>query len=137
MKDIMQRLFPILPFVALAAACHKAPPPPQPMTGPIPAQICAEVKKTLDTLEKSGGVDVAERGEATVEREIWFEMSAEQRDSLARALAFHAGCASGRQSKEQEVSIRGDDGSLLMHRIISTQIDIQNALGGGGGDIAR
>ena len=127
----MRKLYLTLPVLVLAA-CHKAPPPPEPMGGPIPAQICAEVKKSLDALSATGGVDVTDKGEATVEQAAWFAMSPEQRDSLATTLAFRAGCVSGRQSKDQEVSIRGEDGTLLMHRIVSTRTDLQSALQGGG-----
>ena len=126
----MHRFFLTLPLVALLAACHKAPPPPQPVAGPIPAQICADVKKSLDALAATGGVEVTDKGEATIEQAAWFQMSADERDSLANALAFRAGCASGRQRKDQEVSIRGDDGTVLMHRFVSTGTDIQSTLQG-------
>jgi hypothetical protein len=128
----MRRLIVTLPFVALVAACHKAPPPPEPMAGPIPAQICAEVKKSIDALSASGGIEMNDKGEATIEQAAWFEMNADQRDSLANALAFRAGCASGRQRKDQEVSIRSEDGTLLMHRFVSTSTDLQSTLQGGG-----
>ncbi len=125
-----------LPFLALVAACHKAPPPPTPDTGPVPAQVCAQVKKSLDQLTSTDGIDITDKGEATVEKEIWLNMNDDQRGSFANALAFRAGCASGHQSDDQEVTIHGDDGSLLMHRIVSTRVNLQDALGGGG-DVAR
>ncbi|HEX5182521.1 MAG TPA: hypothetical protein VFW19_05140 [Allosphingosinicella sp.] len=130
--------FLTLPIVALLAACHKPPPPPKPLDGPIPAQICAEVTKSLDQLEKSDGVDITGKGEAMIEQAAWFEMAPEQRDAFAQALAYQAGCASGRQSAQQEVTIRSEDGTLLMHRFVSTEINLQNAFGGSGqGDQAR
>ncbi|HEY1607505.1 MAG TPA: hypothetical protein VGF77_18105 [Allosphingosinicella sp.] len=133
----MRILFLTLPIVLLAG-CHKAPPPPHPMDGPIPAQICTEVKKSLDKLETSDGVEITGKGEAMIEQAVWFEVSPEERDSLAQALAYQASCASGRQSAQQEVTIRSEDGTLLMHRFVSTEINIQNAFGGGGqGDQAR
>jgi len=117
---------------AALAACHKAPEPPKALDGPIPAKICSETKKALDTLAGQGGVDLTDKGEATVERGIWLAMPPEQRDSLARALAFRAGCTSGRQSQEQEVTIRSEDGMVMMHRFFSTRVDIQSVLEGGG-----
>jgi hypothetical protein len=119
-----------LPLAALAA-CHDAPKPPEPTAGPIPAQICADVKKALDTLSAQGGSEFTDRGEGTIEHAIWLAMAPEQRDSVARALAFRAGCVSGRQSKEQEVTVRGEDGTVLMHRYVSTKVDPQSLLGAG------
>jgi hypothetical protein len=138
MKDPMRILFLTFPLVALLAACHKVPPPPEAVAGPIPTQICAEVKKSLDALTANGGFEGSDKSEATVESAAWFAMSTDQRDGIARALAFRAGCASGRQSKDQEVTIRGDDGTVLMHRFVSTRVDLQSALGSGAqGDTAR
>ena len=128
----MRSSLPTVAFLALLAGCHKAPPPPQPAAGPIPAQICAQVKKSLDALNASGGFQLTDKGEATVDSTAWFAMSADQRDSVARALAFRAGCVSGRQKSDQEVQVHGEDGTLLMHRFVSTRSDVQSALQGGG-----
>ena len=122
----------LLTLLAMLGGCHKAPEAPQAIEGPIPAQICTETKKALDTLSAQGGVEFTDKGEATVEHAIWLGMSSDQRDSIARALAFRAGCASGRQSKEQEITIRSDEGMVLMHRFVSTRVDIQSVLEGGG-----
>ena len=135
----MRFVLPLVCCLALLAGCHKAPPPPESVAGPIPAQICAQVKKSIDALTANGGVEVTDKGEATIESTAWFAMNADQRDGVARAVAFRAGCVSGRQSKDQEVKIRGDDGTLLTHRFISTRTDVQSVLGGasGQGDTAR
>jgi hypothetical protein len=119
-------------LLAVIAGCHKAPEAPQALEGPLPTQVCTETKKALDTIAAQGGVEFTDKGEATVEHAIWLTMVLDQRDGIARALAFRAGCASGRQSKEQEVTIRAEDGTVLMHRFVSTRVDPQTLLEGGG-----
>ena len=123
---------PLLILLGALAGCHKAPEAPQALEGPIPMQICAETKKALDTLAAQGGTEFNDKGEATVEHAIWLAMVPDQRDSIARALAFRASCASGRQSKEQEVTIRSEEGMVLAHRFVSTKVDPQSVLEGGG-----
>ena len=117
-------------ILAALAACHKAPEAPQLIESPIPAQICSETKKALDTLSAGGGVEFTDKGEATVEHAIWLAMVPDQRDAIARGLAFRAGCVSGRQSKQQEITIRSEDGMVLMHRFVSTSTDPQSMLEG-------
>ena len=119
-------------FIVTLSACHKAPEAPQALEGPIPAQICTETKKALDALAAQGGTEFTDKGEATIMQAAWLDMSPDQRDSIARALAFRAGCASGRQSREQEVTIRSEEGMVLMHRFVSTKADPQTMLEGGG-----
>lgn len=120
------------PFLATIAACHQAPPPPQAVDAPIPAQICTQVKTSLDTLQKQGGFEFTDKGEATVEQAVWLAMSDGQKDSVARALAFRTGCTSGRQAKDQEVTIRSEDGTVMTHRFVSTKVDPMSVLQGGG-----
>jgi hypothetical protein len=119
------------PFLAMIAACHQAPPPPQVPDTPIPEQICTDVKKSLDTLQKQGGFEFTDKGEATVEQAAWLAMSDDEKDSVVRALAFRNGCTSGRQAKDQEVTIRNEEGMVLTHRFISTKVDPMSALQGG------
>ena len=123
---------PLLALLAALAACHKAPEPPPPLDAPIPAQVCTETKKALDTLSAQGGVEFTDKGEAIVEQAVWLNMAPDQRDSIARAVAFRAGCASGRQSRNQEVTIRSEEGMVLMHRFVSTKVDLQSVLEGSG-----
>ena len=126
------RAVPLLTLLAAVAACHKAPEAPQPIEGPIPEQICTETKKALDTLAAQGGTEFSDKGEATIDHNVWIAMSGDQRDAIARGLAFRASCTAGRQSKEQEVTIRSDEGMVLMHRFVSTKVDPQTMLEGGG-----
>jgi hypothetical protein len=119
-----------LPLAAALAACHQAPPAPQPIETPVPAKICTETKRSLDALAAQGGTEFTDKGEATVEQAIWLTMVPDQRDALARALAFRAGCVSGRESKEQEVTIRNEQGLVLVHRFVSTSTDPQSLLEG-------
>ncbi|MDB5692175.1 MAG: hypothetical protein JWO81_1238 [Alphaproteobacteria bacterium] len=129
----LRSFFLSLSFLTAVAACHDAPKPPEAMDGPIPVQICTDVKKALDTLSAQGGSEFTDKSEGTIEHAIWLAMAPDQRDSVARAVAFRAGCVSGRQSKEQEVTIRAEDGMVLMHRYISTKVDPQSMLQEGGG----
>lgn len=124
----------LLPLALLGTlgACHQAPPAPAAVEGPIPAQICTEVKNGLDALVKQGGTDFTDKGEGTIQHDVWVQFNADQRDSIARSLAFRASCASGRQSKEEEVTIHAEDGTVLMHRFVSTRTDPQSMLEGRG-----
>ena len=117
-----------LTFLGGLGACHQAPPAPTADAGPIPVQICTEVKKSLDALSAQGGLDFTDKGEGTIEHAIWVQFVPDQRDSIARSLAFRASCASGRQSKEQEITIYAEDGTVLMHRFVSTLTDAQSLL---------
>ena len=115
-------------LLSVLAACHEAPPAPARVEGPIPAQICNEVKKSLDALSAQGGMDFTDKGEGTIEHAFWVQFNEGQRDSIGRSLAFRASCAAGRQSKEQEITIRAEDGTVLMHRFVSTRTDPQSML---------
>jgi hypothetical protein len=129
------RLLPLLPLLALAA-CHDAPPQPEQIQGPIPAQICTEMKKALDTMASQGGMDYGNDGQATIERDAWLQIGDDQHDSIARALGFHAGCVSGHQDQNQEIVVHAEDGSVLMRRLVDTRTDPMSLLrdkGGGGG----
>jgi outer membrane biogenesis lipoprotein LolB len=129
------RLLPLLQLLALAA-CHDAPTPPEQVQAPIPALICTEVKKALDTLASQGGMDYKDDGQATIEHAAWLQMGDDQRDSIAHALGFHAGCVSGRQDQNQEVVVRGEDNMVLMRRLVDTRVDPMSLMrdkGGGGG----
>jgi hypothetical protein len=127
-----RKLLLSLALLGLPAACHKAPPAPEPVEGPIPAQICTDVRKSLDTLSAHGGMEFTDKGEGTIEHVIWVQLVPSQRDAIARSLAFRAGCTLGRSSKEQEVTIRAEDMTVLMHRFVSTRTDPQSLLEGGG-----
>jgi hypothetical protein len=119
--------FRFLPFALLAlplAGCGEAPKPPEASSGPLPAQVCTEVGKALDSLRNQAGVEFDDKGAAMVEQAAWLAMAPEQRDSLVRALAFRAACSAGRQNDEQQVTIRNEEGMVVTQRIVSTRVDM-------------
>ncbi len=127
------RTLTLLPLTLLIlGACEEKKPAwakeGAPGTG-LPPQVCAKVKKALEAVRKGGG-DYTDAGEATLPTEAWLQMSVNHRDEFAKTLAYHASCASGAASDAQEVAIRGDDGSMLMRRTLSTRVDVTDAVGG-------
>lgn len=122
------RLF-LLPFLALAAGCHAEQPDwaDNAQRRTVPVAACVEVEKAVAQL-KAGHIDVTDAGEATMPAPAWNAMAAEQHDQMLRTLAFHAACRSGAQSDAQPVVVRGDDGSELARRTISTKVDAGEVL---------
>lgn len=120
----MRPLSPLLLPLLFLAGC-KAEKPAWARDGDgkaLPAAVCKEVAKGVEQLRASK-VDVADTGEATMPVLMWNVMPAEQHDQLLRTLAFHAGCTRGGQSDAQPVVVRGDDGTELARRTISTRVD--------------
>src|SRR4051794_6694639 len=125
-------LFP-LALLLLTPACHEQKPDWAKQGAPgtrLPPQLCAQAKKTLDALRNGGGADYSDKGEATLPAEAWSAMAEDQRDQLAKTLAYQASCAAGATSDAQSVVIRGDDGSELLRRTISTKLDASDLTGG-------
>jgi len=113
-----------LPLLALAA-CH-AEQPDWAKNGEqaaVPAVACKEIEKGIAQLRASQAVDVTDTGEATIPATAWNAMTAERHDQFLRTLAFHAACKSGAESDGQTVVVRGDDGTELARRTISTRIE--------------
>jgi hypothetical protein len=128
----MRRLA-LIPLLLLVVACEEKRPDwaKEGAAGAgLPPQVCAKVKQALDQLRNGGGVDYTDKGGATLPAEAFPQMPPAQRDQLARTLAYHAACVSGTTSDAQEVVIRGDDGSELLRRTISTKMDASDLLGG-------
>jgi len=127
----MRHLLILLPLFASAACQEKKPDwAKEGAAGAALApQVCAKVKQGLESLAK-GGFDYTDKGEATLPVETWGQMAPQQRDQLANTLAFQASCASGATSDAQSVAIRGDDGSVLMRRTVSTRVGMGELLGG-------
>jgi hypothetical protein len=94
----------------------------------VPAQVCAEVGKGIAQLRASGGIEVGDKGEATVPADAWNAMPSGGHDQLLKTLAFHASCTAGTQSDAQEVVVRGEDGAELARRAMSTRIDTSELL---------
>ena len=125
------RLPLLLPL--LLAACQAAEKPDWAKEGApgaaLPAEACAKIKQGLGSLAKAG-FDYDDKGGATVMTAAWLDMPPVRRDQLATTLAYHAACAAGRTSDAQTVIIRGDDGSELLRRTLSTKVDPGDLFGG-------
>ena len=125
----------LLPLLALAAC--KAEKPEWAQEGrqvAVPAPVCKEVAKALDQLRGRQGIEIDDKGEATMAVAAWNAMPSAQHDAFLKSLAFRASCAAGAQSDAQEVVVRGDDGNELARRSISTRVDTSEILRGGGED---
>jgi hypothetical protein len=129
----MRAPFLLLLLAPLAACDSKPPPAPE---APVPAQLCAQVKKGLDALGRNGGFDYDDKGEASTLEAGWMQMSGDQRDQLVKLLAYHASCVAGAQSDAQNVVVRSERGEPLTSRSVSTRVDAGTVLGGGE-DVAR
>ena len=121
----------ILPLTLLAlAACH-AEEPDWAKKGrqvAVPAQACDQIRKAVAQLRAGGGIEIGDKGEATMAVDAWNRMRAAQHDQLLKTIAFNASCAAGSQNDAQEVVVRGEDGSELARRGISTRIDTSELL---------
>jgi hypothetical protein len=126
-------LLPLL--LAPLAACDTRP-PSAPPDAPVPAQLCAEVKKGLDSLGTSGGFDYDDKGEGSALEAGWTQMTPEQHDQMVKLLAYHASCVAGAQNDAQPVVIRSERGEMLASRSVSTRVEAGAALGSGE-DVAR
>lgn len=127
-------LFLLLSLVPLAACDTRPPPAPDQA---VPKALCVQVKKGLDALGKSGSFEITGRGEAAVSEALWGTMTTEQRDQLIKLLAYDASCAAGAQSDAQSVVVRGDEGTDLTRRTVSTRVDAGEVLSGAAQDVAR
>ncbi|MBV9929344.1 MAG: hypothetical protein JO013_00145 [Alphaproteobacteria bacterium] len=119
------RASPLLPLLAGLAGCH-ADKPDWAQRGQqtaVPAAVCKEIDKAVAQIRASRGVEVTDKGEATLPAAAWNAMPADQHDQFLRTLAFHAACVAGAQSDAQPVVVRGDDGIELARRTISTRVD--------------
>jgi hypothetical protein len=122
----------ILPLLLASVACEEKKPDWARQGAPgvaLAPQDCAKVKAGLDNLAK-GGFDYTDKGEGTLPTEAWAQMPPSQRDQLASTLAYHASCVAGATSDQQGVVIRGEDGTQLLRRTLSTKVDAGELLGG-------
>ena len=127
----MIRLLLPFPLLALLAACEPAPAPMGPAEGaPLPPELCKKVREGLEKNSAPGAAEFTDKGEATIAEPAWGAMSPQNRDQLARTIAFHAVCARGGGASEQEVVVRSDTGIVLMRRTIDTQLDMGEMMGG-------
>jgi hypothetical protein len=116
-----------LPLLLLPGllACHAEKPDwaKQEQRTAVPAALCKEIERGVAQMRASRGIEVTDKGEATVPPAAWNQMAADQHDQFLRTLAFHAACVAGTQSDAQPVVVHGDDGSELARRAISTRVD--------------
>lgn len=126
----MRRSATFFLLLAALAACEAKKPDwaQKDRQGPVPPQLCAEIEKGVAKVRTSGGIDIADTGDATIPAAAWERMSAAQRDQLIRTLAFHAACKSGAQSDAQPVAVHDDEGNELVRRSISTRVDTSEIL---------
>lgn len=89
----------------------------------LPAEVCKQIDKAVAQLRASRGIDVGDKGDATMPTALWDQMPPERHDDLLRTLAFHASCAAGAQSDAQQVVVHGEDGSEIARRSLSTRVD--------------
>lgn len=126
------RHLPLLALLLAATAACEAKKPdwakPGAVATALPPQVCAKVKEGLAKLA-TGGMVFTDKGEGTVPVETWTQMPLQARDDLATTLAYRAACAAGATSDAQLVVIRGDDGSELLRRTLSTRVDMGELLG--------
>ena len=125
---------PLVALLLLLSACEVAGPPAEqrPQGVKLPESVCKKFREGLETLKKQAGIDVDEKGEATVTELGWFGMNPAQRDQFAQLLAFNAACRSGQPSAEQRVLVRSETGVVLMDRIVETKVDMSELLGDDG-----
>ena len=113
----------------MLAGCGEAPAPaPAPEPEPRaamrpPAKQCADAREGLDALKASAALDYDAAGEATIFQEAWLQLPPDRREIIANALAVHAACAAPQPPLDQEVTIRGEGGIVLMRRTVELAVD--------------
>lgn len=119
-----------LAILLALAACKGETPPDAAQTnvGPVPPQLCAQVKKQLGALNDQLAVQYDDKGNATVTQEAWMAMTSDNHADFAKTLAFVAACASGHQSDAQSVRIRNESGTMLLETTVSTKVDLSSVM---------
>jgi hypothetical protein len=132
----MRLLLLPLALIPVLAGCGPAEPPPA-TDDPLPKELCQQAEKGLADLSAGGAIEANDKGEASIMEAAWERLKPEQRDQLVKLLAYRASCAAGAQSDAQTVVIRGDQGTDLARRTVSTRIDMRGAMKGLGEDVSR
>ena len=107
-------------FIAACQQQAEAPPP----AAPLPKAVCDKAQEGLERLSKAGAFRYDAQGEATIEQASWLGLTHYERDGLGQALAFHAACASQEPPREQTVTIRSENGTVLTRRVVETNVDL-------------
>jgi hypothetical protein len=121
--------FALALLLALAACKGETPPDAaQTNVGPVPPQLCAQVKKQLQGLSNQLAVQYNDKGEATVTQEAWMAMTPDNHADFAKTIAFVASCASGHQAEAQPVRIHNESGTMLLESTVSTKVDLRSVM---------
>jgi hypothetical protein len=122
--------FSMLPLLLLAAACNEQSPSQAPAGGlegihvpPPPAALCAQSAAALEKLGGKGVIDYDDKANATIPQELWMAMG-DQHNPFAQTLALHAACTHPDGSAERKVTIRNENGVILMEAMIPTNIGL-------------
>jgi hypothetical protein len=127
----MRLFLPPLLLLAALAACHSKKPDwaEKGRQGRVPAQLCSQIEKGVAQIAAGGGgIDIGDKGDATIPAAAWDRMSASEHDQLLRTIAFHAACKSGAQSDALPVVVHDDEGNELARRSMSTRVDTSELL---------
>lgn len=89
----------------------------------LPQEVCEATRRNLEALKGRAAIDYDDRGAATISQDVWLAMPADQREGLASALGYHAGCAAPEPLAEKEVAISSEYGTVLMRRTITLSVD--------------
>ncbi|HEY0112190.1 MAG TPA: hypothetical protein VGB59_03450 [Allosphingosinicella sp.] len=123
------RIVFLLSLAATLSSCDSQSAPAEAPPAPLPAEVCRQVKGGLEKLADTAGLVFNDVGEMTIERQVWLAFPETKRAQMARILAIHASCVGGGKSREIDVTVRDESGTVLMGQLVKTSSEIEDALG--------